>query len=106
MASPGRARGKKSRANLRRGGPGGHRPDEKEIKRISRTLLRDPAYCKNLRQRLREGKLQPGVEVMLWYYAFGKPAETIETKQVAPVRVVHEYTAPPVVVPKKEEDKE
>lgn len=96
MPSPNKARGVKSRANLMKGGKDKRRSnkDGGEVRRISRTLLLDKEYQKTLKARLREGKIQPGVEVMVWYYAFGKPTETIETKQVTPVKLVHEYAKP------------
>src|SRR5262245_36632800 len=93
------ARGARSQANLRRGNPGNKsRPrqaDEekaraKEVQKIARKLL-DPTYVRNLKARLRTGKIQPGVEVAIWQYAFGKPQETVDTKQPVPVRIVHEF---------------
>jgi len=41
-------------------------------------LVNDETYRANLRERLLAGKVPPGVEVMLWYYAHGKPRETLE----------------------------
>jgi len=95
--SPLLARGAKSKANLRKGGPG--RPKktaeqkaaDRKVKEIANKLLGDPTYVRMLKRRLRSGAIQPGVEAMLWYYAHGKPTEIIETKQITPVRVVHEY---------------
>lgn len=95
MASPLQARGAKSRANLKRGGSPG-RPkstvEDKRARKLARRLLSDPQYLKGLRRRLRTGTVQPGVEAMLWYYAEGKPAETVEAKVVTPVRITHEYS--------------
>lgn len=95
MGSPLKARGAKSQANLKRGGQPGRAKtteQEKEVRRISKKLLTDPVYRKKLTERLRSGSIQPGVEAMLWYYAFGKPPETVETKQVVPVTIKHEYS--------------
>lgn len=95
---PNLARGAKSRANLRRGGPGRPKKSaeekarDKEIRRISRSLLLNKKYQKNLRERLNSGRIQPGVEVALYYYAFGKPVEVIEDKRPTPVRITHEYS--------------
>ena len=94
MASPLKARGAKSLANLKRGGnppPRKRTAEDEEIRRVSKKLLKDPAYQKTLRRRLRAGTIQPGVESMLYYYAFGKPKEIIEATQVVPVKIVHEY---------------
>jgi hypothetical protein len=94
VANPAMARGAKSKANLKRGGSKG-RPkvtaEDKEVRRVSKKLLNDPQYRKRLLERLREGSIQPGVEAMLWYYAHGKPQETIETKNPTPVKLVMEY---------------
>lgn len=95
MASPGKARGAKSLANLKRGNPGNkstHKTaEEKEVQKIAKKLL-DPKYLKNLKARLLSGKIQPGVEVAIWQYAHGRPKELIETKQIVPIRISHEYT--------------
>lgn len=96
MASPLKARSAKARANLKRGGQPGRskgaaREREVEVRRISRKLLEDPVYQKNLKERLQTGRIQPGVEAMLWYYGYGKPPETVEQKVVIPVRIQHQY---------------
>lgn len=89
MAMPTRARGKKSKANLKKGGPG--RPkltaEEREGRKLARKLVSDPTYLKNLQTRLREGKAQPGVEVALWHYAHGKPPDVIESKTPVAIRI-------------------
>ena len=96
MANPLKRRGAKSLANLKRGGRPG-RPhvkrteEEKEVRRLSKALLTTKAYRDRLKIRLESGAIQPGVEAMLWYYAFGKPPETVETKVVVPVRIQHVY---------------
>jgi hypothetical protein len=41
-------------------------------------MIEDPIYRKRLLQDLRERKLRPAVECMLWYYAKGKPKEMVE----------------------------
>jgi hypothetical protein len=101
VRSPGKtvmmARGRKSQANLKRtAGPGvpkmsaQEKADKREAQKIARKLL-DPNYLKVLKARLLSGKIQPGVEVAIWQYAFGRPVETIETKDITPVRISHEY---------------
>lgn len=94
MASPLQRRGAKAKANLKKGGGAG-RPkktaQDREVQRISKKLLSDPLYVAMLKERLQSGRIQPGVEAMLWYYAHGKPPETVETKVVVPVRIEHQY---------------
>lgn len=86
-------RGAKSKANLKKGGPG--RPkltaEEREGRKLAKRLVGDPAYLKNLQVRLREGKAQPGVEVALWHYAHGKPPDVIETKVPVAIRIVNVF---------------
>lgn len=95
MPAPNQSRGAKSRRNLKKGGPG--RPkitaEEKEIRKLSKALLRRPGYRKTLASQLDAGTLHPSVHVMLYYYAHGKPVEIIETRPVTPVRIVHDYAA-------------
>lgn len=79
-------------------GKGGKRPgagrkaEDDPSRKISRSLIMRPLYQANLADQLDRGVLHPSVQCMLWYYALGKPKEVIETKQVTPVRIVHEYT--------------
>jgi hypothetical protein len=44
-----------------------------------------------LKEKLADCSLHPSVQVMLWYYAMGKPKETVETVPVVPVRIEHVY---------------
>jgi len=94
VPNPNKARGAKSQLNLRRGGPGRKKvkPEDKEVRRISRALVLNKEYQANLKDRMVSGKIQPGVEVAIWQYAFGKPKEEIDLKAPVPVRLVHEYT--------------
>jgi hypothetical protein len=41
-------------------------------------LCNDPEYLAGVEQRAKAGKLPPGVEMMLWYFAHGKPREHLE----------------------------
>ena len=41
-------------------------------------LVNDETYRAKLRERLIAGKVHPGVESMIWYFAIGKPKETLE----------------------------
>ena len=41
-------------------------------------LCKDSDYLASVEARAKAGKLPPGVEVMLWYYAHGKPRESLE----------------------------
>jgi hypothetical protein len=94
---PTMARGARSKANLRRGGPGrpkrteDEKAREKEAQKTARRLLTDKRYLAELACRLNEGRCQPGVEVAIWQYAYGKPKELMEVKDVTPVRIQHEY---------------
>jgi hypothetical protein len=50
----------------------------REIKDFCRKVLGTKTYKESLRRRIKEDRLAPAVETMLYHYAFGKPKETIE----------------------------
>lgn len=109
MASPLAARGAKSLANLKKGGREGKRPPKKsvtdEARKLSKKLLSDPAYRRMLIKRLRQGTIQPGVEALLYYFAYGKPKETVETVPPGDVKIIHEYRDDPPADGKSKEPK-
>lgn len=96
MAKPLTRPGSRSLANLKRGGQ--KPPTKKQIaqadeaRKLSRKLLADPVYRKSLIRRLREGTIQPGVEALLYYFAYGKPRESVEVQEKTDVKIVHQYT--------------
>lgn len=47
-----------------------------QLQGFCRGLLNTPAYVASLEARLLNGTLAPGVEALLWHYAYGKPVET------------------------------
>lgn len=49
-----------------------------EAREAANALVDDPVYREKLLKDLRERRLAPAIEAMLWYYAKGKPKETIE----------------------------
>jgi hypothetical protein len=49
-----------------------------EVRQIAQGLLSNPRYAESLKARLESGTILPGVEAMLWHYAYGKPKETID----------------------------
>jgi hypothetical protein len=49
-----------------------------EVRAAAEALVDDPAYRAKLSRDLRRRKVAPPIEAMLWYYAKGKPKETIE----------------------------
>jgi hypothetical protein len=55
-------------------------PNKRTImgREFAEKLVKDPEYLANVEARAKAGKLHPGVEAMLWYYAMGKPRETLE----------------------------
>jgi hypothetical protein len=95
VAAPLKQPSAKQKANLKKGGQKPPSAAKKlkvdEARKISRRLLADPVYRKRLIKRLREGTIQPGVEAMLYYYAYGKPRESVEVEQKSDVKIVHQY---------------
>src|SRR5262245_18585089 len=62
-------------------GEGGRKTGSKnkrqpEVADWCRRLVEDATYRKGLQTRLNSGKIAPGVEVMIWAYAYGRPVET------------------------------
>jgi hypothetical protein len=48
-----------------------------EAQSFCRKLVQSSEYRQKLEARLLRGDLPPALEAMIWHYAFGKPAETI-----------------------------
>jgi hypothetical protein len=52
-----------------------------EVRDLARSLVEDATYRKKLQADLRKrGNVKPAVECMLWYYAYGKPKQTVEVE--------------------------
>lgn len=66
-------------------------------------MLQRPAFVKKLTEKIDDLTIHPSVLVAGQYYAWGKPKESLEVKQIVPVRVVHEYTKPDEPPPAAEE---
>ena len=49
-----------------------------EIKEFALGIVMDTVYQNNLKERALSGQLPPAIEQLLFYYAFGKPAETVK----------------------------
>ena len=49
-----------------------------EAREFARDLIDSPDYRKSLARRIKNDALPGGVEVMLWYYAYGKPTDKVE----------------------------
>jgi hypothetical protein len=49
-----------------------------EIKEFCRGVLTSSKYRASLRARIADGRLPAAIESLMWYYAYGKPKETIE----------------------------
>jgi hypothetical protein len=49
-----------------------------ELRKTASDMINDRRYQKQLLEQMRTRKLRPAVEVMLWYYAYGKPKEMVE----------------------------
>lgn len=58
-----------------------------EVRQACGEIVDDPAYRSHLLERARAGKLAPGVECMLWYYAKGKPREEVAVNGDASVLI-------------------
>ena len=69
---PGRPKGRQSDATL-------------EVREAARAIIQRPAYLEKLKERLDAGKA-PHIEQMLWFYAFGRPKDQVQTQGPLTVR--------------------
>ena len=76
--------------------PGVQNRATREIKAIAQGLIEDPEYQKSLRARLLKGT-SPTLEVLLHYYAYGKPKTEIVSHAGIQVIVQRERPQPVVV---------
>lgn len=49
-----------------------------EARALARNIIDNQLYRENLLARATRGMLPPGVETMLWHYAFGKPPDVVD----------------------------
>ena len=64
-----------------KGGRGEHRKT-KEARQFAASIVNDPIYRANLLARAQTGTLAPGIEQMLWHYAWGKPKDTVDVNMM------------------------
>jgi len=50
-----------------------------EIQAIAASIVEDPQVQATLLQQARDGTLAPGIMQMLFFYAYGKPVDRLET---------------------------
>jgi hypothetical protein len=60
----------------------------REIRELAQRLLSDPAYQAHLKKRLRAGTAGQ-LEIVLYYYAYGKPAEKVQVAGEADRPAIH-----------------
>lgn len=58
--------------------PGARNKVTSEAREFATRIVESPEYRDMLMLRAVAGELQPAVECMLWYYAYGKPAERVD----------------------------
>lgn len=49
-----------------------------DVAAVARALVEDKDYRELFKARLHAGTIPPGVESMLWHYAYGKPVEHVQ----------------------------
>jgi hypothetical protein len=69
-----------------------------EITQLATYLVTDPIYLEDVQRAMREGRLHPAIQQMLWAYAFGKPKERIEVSEAKVVKIIHEFAEQPRTV--------
>ena len=85
---------KKGKSGRKKGTPnkyGGKGKWAKDAKALCRDLLSSAKYQQGFRRRLEAGTLAPALETLIWHYAQGKPAETVDVNVMAIGRTVDEF---------------
>lgn len=90
MPNPNQARNLKAGKGGTREGAGRKAADDPGRKFWIKMLAR-PAFIKALQSKIDDMTIHPSVLVAGMYYAHGKPRETIDVKQIVPVRIQHVY---------------
>lgn len=74
----------------RSGNPGGRPKSALELKNFARSVIEDPEYQAAILRQARKGKLHHAVQGLLMAYAYGKPVEKIELRDMRPVEILME----------------
>ena len=59
-----------------------------QVKRIAQAIIHDPGYLEGLKRRVMSGRA-PHMEQLLFYYAHGKPSESLKVEATLNVIVSH-----------------
>lgn len=93
MPNPNMRRGLKAGKGGKRDGAGRKPKDvEERIRKHALALLESPQHQATLKQKMDDMTIHPSIYNAYLYYAHGKPRETVEVKQIVPVRIVHQYS--------------
>jgi hypothetical protein len=49
-----------------------------DVGAVARALVDDAAYREAFKKRFQAGDVPPGVEQMIWHYAYGKPPDSLQ----------------------------
>ena len=69
------------------------------VREAAVAMTEDPVYRKKLLERLRAGTLAPGIEQMIWAYAYGKPKDTVAIEGRIPVQIIYDSRMKPPEMP-------
>ena len=70
--------------------------EEEAARKFCLSLVNSAQFRATLKQKMDDCTAHPSLMTNVFYYAWGKPRETIDVKQIVPVKIVHQYddTAP------------
>ncbi len=92
MPNPNMRRSLKAGTGGKRAGSGRKTKDyEEAVRKKALKLLDDPLHQAALRSKMNDLTLNPSIYNAYLYYAYGKPRESVEVKQIVPVTIRHEY---------------
>ena len=68
----------------------------RDVAAICRAMVEDPEYLKYLTHRIYTGQAPPGIEALVWHYAYGKPKERMEISgpDGGPIEVHDHFSVP------------
>lgn len=105
MPNPNMRRGLKAGKGGKREGAGRKTAEYEEIvRKKALALLNSPAHQAALKAKMDDLTLHPSIYNAYLYFAYGKPRESVEVKQIVPVTIRHEYADEDPTKKKKDDE--
>lgn len=86
--------------------PDGRLAPDREAQKISRALLKRPAFLAKFQEKWDELTLHPSIVTTVMYYAWGRPTELVTVQPLIPVRIAHHYADDAPALPPADDDED